>query len=112
MNSITLKLLAITSFILWLPYLSIAQDFENKNIQVGFTQENLRPRVASVTYQDKAGTAYDRATHYSYDVHGNVKNLIQEIDAAGVAMKKRMDYDYDLVSGKVNIFYYLMTIAV
>ena len=37
MNSITLKLLAITSFILWLPYLSIAQDFENKNIQVGLT---------------------------------------------------------------------------
>ena len=77
-----------------------------QNIQVGFTQENLRPRVASVTYQDKVGAAYDRATHYSYDVHGNVKNLIQEINAAGVAMKKRMDYDYDLVSGKVNYFYY------
>ena len=76
------------------------------NIQAGFAQENLRPRVASVTYQDIEGANYDRATHYSYDVHGNVKNLIQEINAGGVALKKRMDYDYDLVSGKVNYFYY------
>ena len=76
------------------------------NIQAGFTQENLRPRVASVTYQDIEGANYDRATHYSYDVHGNVKNLIQEISANGVTLKKRMDYDYDLVSGKVNYFYY------
>ncbi len=76
------------------------------NIQAGFAQENLRPRVASVTYQDIEGVNYDRATHYSYDVHGNVKNLIQEISANGVTLKKRMDYDYDLVSGKVNFMYY------
>ena len=76
------------------------------NIQAGFTQENLRPRVASVTYQDIEGANYDRATHYSYDVHGNVKNLIQEISANGITLKKRMDYDYDLVSGKVNFMYY------
>ncbi|MCX6181774.1 MAG: hypothetical protein NT150_07595 [Bacteroidetes bacterium] len=76
------------------------------NIQADFKQENLRPRVASVTYQDRAGVAYDRATHYSYDVHGNVKDLIQEISVNGVSLKKRMDYDYDLVSGKVNFMYY------
>lgn len=76
------------------------------NLQAGFTQENLRPRVASVTYQDVDGLAYDRATHYSYDIHGNVKNLIQEITANGTTLKKRLDYEYDLVSGKVNRFYY------
>jgi len=76
------------------------------NIYVGFTQENLRPRVSSVTYQDKAGAAYDRATHFSYDSHGSVKILIQEINASGTTLKKRLDYEYDLVSGKVNFFYY------
>jgi|GEM_PF-1214577 len=44
----------------------------------GFVQENLRTRVASTTYQDVEGIAYDHATHYSYDVHGNVKTVIQD----------------------------------
>ena len=39
-------------------------------------------------------------THYSYDVHGNVDILIQDIPALGST--KRIDYKYDLVSGKVN----------
>jgi|GEM_PF-1546603 len=71
-----------------------------------FAQENLRPRVSSVTYQDKAGTGFDRATHYSYDVHGNVKTLIQQVRDGQRELKKRIDYDYDLVSGKVNYVYY------
>ncbi len=71
-----------------------------------FAQENLRPRVSSVTYQDKAGTAFDRATHYSYDVHGNVKTLIQQVRDGQRELKKRIDYDYDLVSGKINRIYY------
>ena len=28
----------------------------------------------------------------NYDVHGNVKNLIQEINSNGITLKKRMDY--------------------
>ena len=71
-----------------------------------FRQEHLRPRVATATYQDKAGETYDRATHYSYDIHGNVKSLVQEVKAHGTGLKKRVDYEYDLVSGKVNYVYY------
>jgi hypothetical protein len=67
-------------------------------------QENLRTRVASVTYQESPGTSYDQASHYSYDVHGNVKTLIQEI--ANKTLVKRIDYDYDLISGKVNLVTY------
>jgi RHS repeat-associated protein len=43
------------------------------------------------------------ATYYSYDVHGNVKALLQKIPNLG---NKRTDYVYDLVSGKVNYAIY------
>ena len=52
----------------------------------------------------------DHATHYSYDIHGNVKTLFQDnrkLSAANSVFDpqrfKRIDYDYDLVSGKVNL---------
>jgi len=44
-------------------------------------QENLRKRVATVTYEDvddKNHQTYQHATHYSYDIHGNVKTLLQD----------------------------------
>ncbi|OFY82862.1 MAG: hypothetical protein A3F72_01890 [Bacteroidetes bacterium RIFCSPLOWO2_12_FULL_35_15] len=71
---------------------------------VSAIQENLRNRVTSTTY-DADGTApYDNATHYSYDIHGNVKILIQENKKLSLTSQqlKRIDYDYDLISGKVN----------
>ncbi len=45
------------------------------------TQENLRKRVASVTFEnsyDGNTQTYNHATHYSYDIHGNVKLLLQD----------------------------------
>jgi len=79
--------------------------YDEPNFQINWEgetikQTNLRTRVASVTYQENPGTTYDQASHYSYDVHGNVKTLVQEI--ANKTLVKRLDYDYDLVSGKVN----------
>ena len=70
-------------------------------------QENLRNRVASTTYEhvgDGDIETYNFATHYSYDIHGNVKALIQEFKELEVFDQslKRMDYEYDLVSGNVN----------
>lgn len=69
-------------------------------------QANLRKRVASTLYiEDASLSGYNRATHFTYDISGNVKTLWQEIgelrtlDGNGI---KKMDYDYDLVSGKVN----------
>jgi RHS repeat-associated protein len=43
------------------------------------------------------------ATYYSYDIHGNVRSLLQQVP--GLA-NKRTDYVYDLVSGKVNFVMY------
>ena len=62
-------------------------------------QENLRKRVSAVTYQDANGSTPQQATYYSYDQIGNVKTLWQQIEGLGT---KKIDYQYDLVSGKVN----------
>ncbi len=80
---------------------------------------NLRKRVASVTFEatnDNSDATYNYATHYSYDIAGNVKILVQDIVELGTYSDltytnrfKRLDYDYDLVSGKVNNFYYQKT---
>ena len=125
-----------------------------------FSPKNLRNRVAVVSYANNYANAnsFDFATHYSYDVAGNVKNLVHNIPelaaekyaipiiAVGVSLGvgvitpytdpntpsdialteaanlgpilpverldnrthryKRLEYDYDLVSGKVNRLYY------
>ncbi|HTJ11853.1 MAG TPA: LamG-like jellyroll fold domain-containing protein [Dinghuibacter sp.] len=69
-------------------------------------QDNLRDRIASVVYWSATGNStYDQATHYSYDLEGNLQTMWQEVAAlrpysdSGI---KRIDYDYDLVSGKIN----------
>jgi len=67
-----------------------------------FTQQQLRNRVAWVEVLDKNRTDVT-ATYYSYDIHGNVKSLVQQVP--GIA-NKRTDYVYDLVSGKVNFVMY------
>lgn len=69
------------------------------------TQENLKTRVASVTYKDVdlGTTAYNHSTHYSYDIHGNVDVLLQDNpDLASISHQyKTIHYIYDLVSGNV-----------
>jgi RHS repeat-associated protein len=62
-------------------------------------QDNLRKRVSAVTYGEDGNGNPQRATYYSYDQIGNVKTLWQQIDSLGT---KQIDYQYDLVSGKVN----------
>lgn len=90
---------------------SLQAEFDNGG------QENLRSRVATITYSATgyayaSGTTYDYATHYSYDEHGNVNNLVQDNPALGIFVEsgsqeyKKMRYMYDLVSGNVNMVDY------
>jgi RHS repeat-associated protein len=75
-------------------------------------QENLRNRVSNVTYEDTYDgntQTFDHGTHYSYDIHGNVKTLVQDNQnmsgnnpVFASQQYKRIDYTYDLISGKVN----------
>lgn len=72
---------------------------------------DYRNRISMVSYEktfDNNPLTYNHATHYIYDIHGNVKTLLQD-NADLVANTsttgqrfKRMDYIYDLVSGNVN----------
>ncbi len=69
--------------------------------------KNLRNRVA-YTYFEKVDDAnaltFDHATHYSYDIHGNVDTLIQDFRSLEElnSRYKKIVYSYDLISGKVN----------
>ena len=69
-----------------------------------FNPENLRSRVTHITYKEFNATSYDHAVHYSYDIHGNVKKLLREIPSLKTLGQeyKLIDYNYDLLSGKVN----------
>ena len=67
------------------------------------SQRYLQNRV-SYSYLDEDGddlTLSDR--HYSYDAHGNVEWLVQDVPNLG---KKHLRYAYDLLSGNVRQVYY------
>lgn len=77
-----------------------------------FDQTNLRKRVVHVTYSDTLNvedSVYNHASHYTYDIHGNVNTLVQDnpqrySPGGAIASQryKRLDYEYDLISGNVN----------
>ena len=74
----------------------------------------LRNRVATVAFQKDYNVStlvYDHATHYRYDIHGNVVEMYQEqVDLAALNATtptyrydlKHIEYDFDLISGTVN----------
>ncbi|MGB5976767.1 MAG: RHS repeat-associated core domain-containing protein, partial [Cyclobacteriaceae bacterium] len=77
-------------------------DSPNPGIQNEFAQQQTRNRVSWMEAVDAPG-ADTVATYYSYDIHGNVKALLQKLPGIG---QKRTDYVYDLISGNVNYVMY------
>ncbi len=85
--------------------------FASANANFTSGQQNLRNRVASAVQVigSRNGTSLPdtsditAATHYSYDIHGNVNELVQEsrIMPATGSVIKHMAYTYDLISGNV-----------
>jgi RHS repeat-associated protein len=70
-------------------------------------QNNLRKRVAASTYTETAGSPVENATYYTYDIDGNVQTLWQQVNGLYTSSGlKRIDYEYDLISGKVNFVRY------
>lgn len=71
-----------------------------------------RLRIVHATYEaeyDGNDQTFDHATHYRYDIHGNVKTLLQDnrkmadnFPSLAAQRFKEMDYSYDLLSGNVN----------
>lgn len=71
------------------------------------TAPYLRHRVSSTTYTENFTgniNAYNSATHYAYDVHGNVNKIVNDLPELEVyeARYKVTEYEYDVLSGKVN----------
>lgn len=89
-----------------------------------FTQRNLRNRVSYTqvvpvepgdfkTNDNAWVQAHSAATFYTYDIHGNVDEVLQDYNqgpmkdvANGANRFKKMAYTYDLISGKVNTVSY------
>ncbi|MEM7572441.1 MAG: RHS repeat-associated core domain-containing protein [Bacteroidota bacterium] len=74
-------------------------------------QNNLRNRVAAVTFVNNYNTnpvVYDNASHYTYDAVGNVVELVQEFGGLAVIghQYKKIEYDFDYISGNVLGVYY------
>lgn len=82
-----------------------------------FIQSNMRKRVSSTTFAqtpalvsgDLDPQSYDVASHYTYDVHGNVNILVQDYKKLANSdillidqQFKTLIYEYDLISGNVN----------
>lgn len=81
-------------------------------IQDSLKQQNLRNRVSYTEVINLATQTYPAAaTYYTYDIQGNVDTVLQDFGTSqgiGNAMNrsgnrfKKIAYDYDLISGKVN----------
>lgn len=84
-------------------YDTFLNDTVNSYFEGG--QQYLRKRVASMVRYRAApdGGRYRHATHFSYDVHGNVKTLVQENPQMPEEHQiKTITYEYDLISGNLN----------
>ncbi len=84
-----------TEYLQWAPYTEL-------------DHKNTRKRVLAMAYLEN-GTDINSATHYSYDTHGDIIKLWQYIPAlehlTGQKLKT-FDYDFDLISGNVNVIIY------
>jgi RHS repeat-associated protein len=78
-------------------------------------QRNLRNRVSYAMVYDTEPAAgvlgtHRAATYYTYDIHGNVDTLLQDYNSGAMQLAgnrfKKMVYQYDLISGKVNTVAY------
>jgi RHS repeat-associated protein len=103
----------ITNTVYDLPYPGFDGVADPRQI---ITQKNLRNRVSYTTITDTGtSNAFNQGTIYTYDILGNVDYLLQDYGHEGYkpnVMNKRgnrwkkIGYQYDLISGKVNMVMY------
>lgn len=84
--------------------------FDNNDINyfVGLGLTNLRNQTAYSEYLEDGNTV-NSGTYFSYDVLGNVKTswqYIKGLDQFTGQEYKRIDYEYELVSGNTNKMWY------
>jgi hypothetical protein len=62
-------------------------------------REGARPKETLNTTYQQTPSSQIQESHYSYDVHGNVKSMLQVIRGDGEELTKRIDYE-SVVSDK------------
>jgi RHS repeat-associated protein len=93
------------------PKSEVTKTYYDKILVTNLGQTRLRNRIAAITYSDVYDPNplnYQTATHYSYDIHGNVKQLIQNITGLSAFYRDYIyiNYEYDLISGNMNQVHY------
>jgi len=98
--------------------LTIYDEPLNATIEAKFTagvQQHVRLRVASILYfeeefddQTDIETEYLSATHYSYDIHGNVLESLQDVPLLQPVEQdiKSTQYEFELISGNMEAVHY------
>lgn len=86
-------------------------DIATVSLPGSFPRENLRSRISATTIvasYNSNDNVFDYATHYSYDLTGDIATVIQDIPElnANGHRYKRIDYDYDQLTGKMNAVFY------
>ncbi|WP_179016911.1 DUF6443 domain-containing protein [Winogradskyella forsetii] len=94
--------------------ISLASGTEDSSslFETSYEAYSSRNRVTSILYFDTITTNTidlnnsDNALFYNYDVHGNVKELVVQNNDMSILNNtqeyKRLQYEYDLISGNVN----------
>jgi RHS repeat-associated protein len=113
----TISFINQVDFSQWLTITSVTKDeisktdYDKQLLALSdFTPENLRGRVSAISYDEDGDGSHEFATYFSYDQHGNVKSLIQQnvrlADIETSQQYKRIDYEYDLISGNIKAVHY------
>ncbi len=99
-------------------YDSYSPFVTNDHQLTGTSTSNTRNRVTAILTYDVCSPQwpiekYDTAIFYNYDIHGNVSEMTQRISPSIVnapqypsGIFKKVNYEYDLISGNVNKVYY------
>ena len=95
--------------------------FDDLPMNFAPNEQTQRKRITHVAYYEILNPGdlsdYDHATHYEYDIHGNVEALLQDNKKLAFNEQgqptalvnqrfKRFDYKYDLISGNVHSMSY------
>lgn len=108
-NGGTREQLTLTAYDL--PY-GFSQQYPNGILYgLKLTQRNLRGRVSYSAAKNLAtDLLHYTGSFYTYDIHGNVDTLLQDyqgVPETGTTDRfKKIVYEYDLISGKVNAVQY------
>lgn len=79
------------------------QPIPGNGVPTALGQYNLNQRISASLLREIESGPVIQASYYDYDLRGNVKTLWQQVNGLGI---KRIDYNYDLVSGKVKLLSY------